>query len=244
MPKFRVISTSGICLATCASGIASCRSAPSPSGGRPVNVREVIAKYGADVRAEFSPICARLGIRYPPRRIRILVFKRERSLELWGANQAGPFYRLARFPVLAASGVLGPKRKEGDLQVPEGFYRISHLNPQSRFHLSLKVNYPNRDDVANSKVARSEIGSDIFIHGNRVSIGCVAIGDPAIEKLFCLTAMARELDRGVIISPVDFRRVHGFQSTDPDAWVRNLYLRLDSALKQYPINGVQKRNLI
>lgn len=91
--------------------------------------------------------------------------------------------------MLAASGGPGPKLREGDLQVPEGVYRLTAFNPNSSYHLSLRVDYPNAEDRAaeDRAVARSDrrtsLGGDIFIHGKAVSIGCLAIGDPGIEEL-------------------------------------------------------------
>jgi murein L,D-transpeptidase YafK len=91
---------------------------------------------------------------------------------------------LKTFPILAQSGNPGPKHQEGDLQVPEGVYRIAVFNPESRFHLSLGLNYPNEADRA--RVDSRKPGGDIYIHGSAVSIGCLAMGDEAIEQIFLL----------------------------------------------------------
>ncbi len=87
------------------------------------------------------------------------------------------------FPILRASGRLGPKRQEGDRQVPEGFYTVDRLNPRSLFHLSLGLDYPNASDrlLATDPLRP---GSDIFIHGGAESIGCLALGDAAAAQLF------------------------------------------------------------
>jgi hypothetical protein len=208
------------------------RSLPPPDR----TVESVVAAYGARVRAEFEPVCAAKGIDWPPRRVRMLAFKRERMLEVWGANVDGPFAHLASFPILAASGDLGPKKREGDRQVPEGFYRLPLLNPMSSFHLSILVDYPNEEDNAHSTVPRSDMGGEIYIHGNAVSIGCLAMGDEAIEKIFCLTAWADEDHRDIIISPVDFRVDAaldlGAQEEEPR--MAALYGRLREALAEYP----------
>ncbi len=82
------------------------------------------------------------------------------------------------------SGVLGPKRKEGDLQVPEGFYYINDFNPHSKYHLSLGLSYPNEADRINSP--HKKLGGQIYIHGDCVSTGCIAIGDKNIEELYQL----------------------------------------------------------
>lgn len=134
--------------------------------------------------------CTAAGLAYPPARVAIVVLKQERMLYLLGQSAGSDSWRrIAEYPVLAASGTLGPKLREGDKQVPEGVYRIESLNPNSRFHLSLRVNYPSDKD---RRIAREEnrtnLGGDIMIHGGAASIGCVAIGDPAIEEVFVLAA--------------------------------------------------------
>jgi len=124
-------------------------------------------------------------------RIGIRAFKAERVMEIWGAaNDRGPYRLLVTFPIAAMSGTLGPKRREGDMQAPEGFYRIDRFNPQSQFHLSLGLNYPNSSDrkLADPK----QPGEDIFIHGNNVSIGCLAMTDPVIDVIYRFASHARE----------------------------------------------------
>ncbi|MCT4622304.1 MAG: L,D-transpeptidase family protein, partial [Schleiferiaceae bacterium] len=81
-----------------------------------------------------------------------------------------------------ASGDIGPKRKQGDYQVPEGFYSIDRFNPQSTYHLSLGLNYPNQSDKILS--SKTSPGGNIFIHGSCVSAGCLAITDEWIEELY------------------------------------------------------------
>jgi len=121
----------------------------------------------------------------------IRVFKQEKHLELWarakGANST--FQLLKTYPICSASGNLGPKRKLGDYQVPEGFYTISRWNPQSNFYLSLGINYPNASDKILSD--QKQPGNDIFIHGNCVSIGCLAMTDPLIKEIYVAFVEAR-----------------------------------------------------
>jgi murein L,D-transpeptidase YafK len=162
----------------------------------------------------------------------LLAFKTERTVEVWGANTKGRYHWLGTFPVMAASGTAGPKHYEGDRQVPEGFYHLSELNPLSRFHLSMRVDYPNTEDIAASPLPRSRMGGDIFIHGNCVSAGCLAMGDPAIEKLFTLVALSQPHERRILIAPVDFRKVKDFPATQEDR-VAVLYRRLRVALSAY-----------
>ena len=122
------------------------------------------------------------GLPYPARELFLRWFKREAVVELWAREDRGPFRLIATYEILAPSGGPGPKRREGDRQVPEGFYEIDRFNPASLFHLSLGVNYPNAADRVLSDHDRP--GGDIFIHGKNVSIGCAPIGDAGIEQLY------------------------------------------------------------
>lgn len=205
------------------------------SGGKPPRrqrtVADALATFGEKSRRAYAPLCRAARIAYPPRRLQLLAFKEERRLEVWGADAKGKFRFLKGYDVLAASGGPGVKRREGDFQVPEGFYRLTTLNPNSRFHLSIRVDYPNREDVTNAAVPRGQMGGDIYIHGGAKSIGCLALGDPAIEELFCLVARSDPDQRRVLIAPVDLRD----KSVPPaDApWVRDLYGRLAAELAAY-----------
>jgi len=131
------------------------------------------------------------------RRIAIRAFKVERKMEIWGATKdKGPFHILATYPIAALSGELGPKRREGDLQAPEGFYYINRFNPHSQFHLSLGLNYPNSSDRKLSDPKHP--GFDIFVHGNQVSAGCFAMTDPVIDVIYRLASHARDAGQRAI----------------------------------------------
>lgn len=113
-------------------------------------------------------------------------FKQEKVLELW-VKKENHFVLFRSYPILAASGTLGPKERQGDRQVPEGFYYVTpkSMNPESRFHLSFNLGYPNAFDRAHDRT-----GDFIMIHGAKVSIGCLAMGDPAIEEIYTLAHAA------------------------------------------------------
>lgn len=124
------------------------------------------------------------------------VIKTHREIEVWARNQGeGPFRLLHRYELAATSGHLGPKRRAGDYQVPEGFYEIDRFNPKSNFHLSLGLNYPNAADRA---LGEAEPGGDIFIHGGAVTVGCLPITDAGIEELYLLAVAARAAGQAVI----------------------------------------------
>lgn len=117
-------------------------------------------------------------------------FKQEKQLEVWIKNKNDQQYVLLKtYAICATSGTLGPKRKEGDGQIPEGFYSIDLFNPNSDYHLSLRVNYPNGSDkiVSDKKYP----GGAIMIHGNCVTIGCMPITDDKIKELYVLAVEAK-----------------------------------------------------
>jgi murein L,D-transpeptidase YafK len=118
----------------------------------------------------------------------IRAFKESSELELWMQPDAGAPFRLFKtWPVAAWSGQLGPKLAEGDRQTPEGCYAttLNLLNPRSSFHLSFDIGYPNELDRAHGRT-----GSFIMIHGNSVSIGCLAMTDPVIEEIYLIVEAA------------------------------------------------------
>lgn len=207
----------------------------------PRSVADVVAKYGPAARARLAPHFRRAGVAYPPKEIAILVLKKERRMAVWvrggaAGSQPGPWRFLRNYPVLAASGHAGPKLREGDRQVPEGVYRIAHLNPNSSYHLSMKVNYPNAFDRRMAKRdGRTRLGGDIFIHGRDVSIGCVALGDPAIEELFTMVAETGHGKVRVIIAPNDLRVAGPVLHESPPPWVRELYRTVAAALAAFPV---------
>ena len=202
----------------------------------PPTMQSVLARYGPKARAAWKPLFERKGVSYPPRQLAILVFKRERRVVVWAANDKQPWRYIRTFPIFAASGVAGPKRRQGDYQVPEGVYRIEHLNPASSYHLSMKVSYPNAFDRKMAQQdGRTNLGGDIFIHGSNVSIGCVAIGDPAIEQLFTLVADTGLQRVKVIIAPNDLRVAGAAIAESMPLWVGQLYRSVAAALVDFPV---------
>jgi len=210
-------------------------------------LEQVLENDGPAVKKRLLPYLTRAGLTLPLSRVTILVFKHEKRLELWGEKNGKPVY-LRSYKVLAASGNAGPKLKEGDRQVPEGIYRITCLNPNSDFHYAMLVDYPN--DFDNRKAnegKRTDLGGDICIHGNAVSIGCVAVGDIAIEELFYLVGTTGMLSTKVIIAPYDFRAGKKPKIWYPAiTWLPELYGMIRKELKEYPkpipAGAVQKVN--
>jgi murein L,D-transpeptidase YafK len=127
----------------------------------------------------------------------LIAFKQEKELEVWIRKSGlGSYKKLCMYEICRSSGVAGPKRKEGDGQVPEGYYHISRFNPSSDYHLSLGIDYPNKSDKLRCKTGRP--GSDIFIHGKCVTIGCIPIRDEGIKELYVLCMEAKSRGNGKI----------------------------------------------
>ena len=125
------------------------------------------------------------------------MFKREQTVELWVSGAGNDTFELLKeYRVCASSGTAGPKRQQGDDQVPEGFYRIERFNPLSNYHLSLGVSYPNQADKILG--VKGRLGGDIFIHGNCVTIGCVPITDEGIKELYVIAVEARSAGQSSI----------------------------------------------
>ena len=195
-------------------------------------VADRLSEFGDSVHARLEPRFHEIGITYPPKKLSLVGLKQERQLQLWVSDDSSDFRFLKSYPIVAASGTLGPKLKEGDRQVPEGLYQIESLNPNSRFHLALRVNYPNAFDKEHGRLdGRTNLGSDIMIHGGSASIGCLAVGDQAAEDLFVLAAESDIKNISVILAPVDFR-VRELPPGAPSspAWISKLYADIRNAL--------------
>ncbi|MFZ5868828.1 MAG: L,D-transpeptidase family protein [Thermodesulfobacteriota bacterium] len=199
------------------------------------SVGEVVSMYGPAAQKRMLPFFEAAGIPYPPAAVTMIALKAERRLELW-AHHGGTWKSVKTYEIAGASGKPGPKLREGDRQVPEGIYRIDSLNPNSSFHLSMRINYPNAFDVERAKLdGRTQLGGDIFIHGKDDSIGCLAMGDEAIEELFVLVDRIGIRNVTVIIAPRDLRRHSAELSSDLPLWVGGLYAILLQELLRFKL---------
>jgi murein L,D-transpeptidase YafK len=143
----------------------------------------------ANVRPGLERDLSAIGLKFGDP-VFIRAFKEERQLELFVHNPAsGKFDLFRSYPIAAASGTPGPKLREGDGQVPEGFYYVppAAMKPDSQYHLSFNIGYPNTYDRFHQRT-----GSNIMIHGNQVSIGCLAMTDEKIEEIYTLCAAAHD----------------------------------------------------
>lgn len=204
------------------------------------SVADRIEQYGSIARGRLAPYFKDARVSYPPKKIVLLALKDEKRLEVYARGETGTMRYVRAFPVFAASGRLGPKLRQGDFQVPEGIYPIELLNPNSSYHLSLRVGYPNaRDRERGRKDGRGDLGGDIMIHGNAVSVGCLAMGDIAAEDLFVLASDVGLKNISVVIAPIDFRTrpMNEARTVRSPAWVNELYDEIREAMLPLPVPG-------
>lgn len=202
-------------------------------------VKSRLVQFEHTATKRLKPHLTQAGFDGLPKHLLFVAFKTEKQLHVFGKqHKTHQWKKIRQYPILAASGVIGPKLREGDYQVPEGFYLIEGLNPNSSYHVSMRVNYPSPADWKQARLdGRKQPGSDIYIHGKALSAGCLAMGDPVSEELFVLTAKARQ--HGPIelwISPMDFRTKtmpETLLQSLPD-WVSKRYRQLISKLKPLP----------
>jgi murein L,D-transpeptidase YafK len=205
-------------------------------------------------------------LEWPAKYLYIRSFKYDSQLEVWVKNDIKDKFKLFKtYKVCVLAGTLGPKRMEGDYQVPEGFYYINEFNPNSNYYLSLGINYPNASDKILSDSLRP--GSAIFIHGSCVTVGCIPIRDEQIDELYILAAHAKDQGQDFIpvhIFPVRFNKEKSVKFlenlTKDDTELKKFEERMEDAYSyfekykqlpvvmigekgEYIINDVPPRNL-
>jgi len=197
-------------------------------------VESVLAKIEHKVHRRLQKHLEDVGFSDYPKKIIFVAFKEERVFQVYSNDSDGIKF-IKEYPFTAFSGKLGPKLKEGDRQIPEGIYDIEYFNPNSAFYLSLKVSYPNEFDKSKSKFSEvNEMGGDIFIHGKAATVGCIPLGDEAIEEVFVLAQKAKGNRIPVIISPRNFRSNNVFPKINSVDWEQELYGKIKMELDKLP----------
>lgn len=195
---------------------------------------QIVNKYEKKVFGKFQNEFHKVKIDTIDFEIALLAFKDTKKLELYIKSPETTYHLIKTYNFTAFSGKIGPKLKNGDKQIPEGIYRMEYLNPNSRYHLSLKVSYPNAFDLEKAKVdGRADLGGDIMIHGKKVTIGCIPIGDQNIEEVFILATKSSNQNFPIIISPTDFRKNSNFPVIKEIDWEKELYSNIQTELQKY-----------
>lgn len=214
-----------------------------------IKVADVYNRVEDSLKKEFQ----QKNLKFPPQEMYVRSFKYDRQLEVWVKNdRKEPFKLFKTYKVCMQSGTMGPKRVEGDYQVPEGFYYVNEFNPNSNYHLSLGLNYPNASDKILSDSLHP--GKAIYIHGNCVSTGCIPISDQPIEELYVLASQVKGNGQDFIpvhVFPVKYNVKKSFeylaQATKQNQALQKFAVNLKTAYdyfeekKQLPIIMVDKK---
>jgi murein L,D-transpeptidase YafK len=168
------------------------------------------------------------GLEWPARYVYIRSFKYDGELEVWVKSTRKEPYKLFKtYKICALAGTLGPKRMQGDYQVPEGFYYINEFNPNSTYYLSLGLNYPNASDKILSDSLHP--GGEIYIHGSCVTVGCIPVTDKQIEEIYIIAAYAK--NNGQDFIPVHIYPIR-YNNKRSAAYLANL-TKSDAQLKTF-----------
>jgi murein L,D-transpeptidase YafK len=156
--------------------LAGCNASNFPKAQAPVPAA-LVAKMQQLGMKETSPIFIR-------------IFKQESEFEIWKQRADGQYALLKTYGICKWSGELGPKKKEGDRQAPEGFYTVTpaQMNPNSSYYLSFNIGYPNAFDRSLGRT-----GANLMVHGACSSAGCYSMTDESAGEIF---ALARDSFRG------------------------------------------------
>lgn len=197
-------------------------------------LQDVYTDTGSKLEPSLQSKFAEANVIYPPEHLNIIGLKEERRLEVWAQARNGKHTLVEQYPFTGFSGELGPKLQSGDGQIPEGLYKLEYLNPNSSYHLSMKINYPNAFDRKSAEHdGRTNLGGDIFIHGKSVTIGCIPIGDDNIEELFTLVYRVGMNNVDIIIAPYDMRIKNKALSNKNLDWLDEKYHRIEAALQNF-----------
>jgi murein L,D-transpeptidase YafK len=198
-------------------------------------IESVVEKYISKVKASLKKDFKKNNLSLDDFEMGILAFKKEQLLEIYvRKNETENWKLLKKYNFTAFSGEIGPKLNNGDNQIPEGIYQMEYLNPNSRFHLSIKVSYPNSFDLEKAKLdKRTDLGGDIMIHGKSATIGCIPVGDKNIEEIFILATKAKNKKFPIIIAPHDFRTNKTFPEIVGISWDNELYKKISDELNNF-----------
>ena len=180
--------------------VATSAIAQGPSAASFVDFQRTLSRPGDALKKKEDTLRRQFrekGLAWPAKYIYIRSFKYDGQLEVWVKNDRKEAFKFFKtYKVCAMAGTLGPKRMQGDYQVPEGFYYINQFNPNSNYHLSLGLNYPNPSDKVLSDSLRP--GGDIYIHGSCVTVGCIPLTDEYINEVYILAAYAKNAGQDYI----------------------------------------------
>jgi hypothetical protein len=207
---------------------------PKPLG---LTVAQALKQYGPDAKKRLLAEFESAGVAYPPKNVSVVSLKNERLLFIFAKEKEGKWKQVAIHPIVACSGELGPKLKEGDMQVPEGFYKVSALDAST--HLCFWVDYPNREDKANARAEhRTKLGGNIQIHEGVYSTGCVVLNHNDMADLVVLAHDAGINNVSLIIAPCNLlAKEPAIDLSKQPKWLPRLYKDLRTELSSLPLDS-------
>ena len=167
----------------------------------------------------------RLALKEIPLKLRIIVLKQEKKMELWGMDKSDKWTQIGDYPILTIPEGTGPKLRKDEMKTPEGVYKFSELNPNSEYYLALKLNYPTVEDKQIAKKEGrnpSDLESDFLFHGMGYSKYNAAVTDRTLEDLFYILSKVALDNAEVLIVPMDFRKERFPDATQPE-WLLKRY---------------------
>lgn len=198
-------------------------------------LKDVISQLEKEKYDEVKELFIMEDLSFPTDSLRFLAFKSERSVEMWAKEKDGKYSFIKEYKLTAISGNYGPKLKQGDRQIPEGIYETELFNPNSSYHLSIRLNYPNAFDKEMAKEdERTDLGDDIYVHGSNVTIGCLAMGNKNIEEIFYIVSKFGLKNTKFLIFPNDYRKDGTFLIPEnAPNWLPKLHEQLRDELLKY-----------
>lgn len=200
-----------------------------------LTVPQALKYYGPNARKSLREKCAAMSLQYPPKHLTLITLKEERKLLMFGGNELKQMNLIGTFPLVSYCGGLGPKLKQGDLQIPEGIYGIT--GSQAFNMLALCVNYPNEVDRKNAASDhRTNLGGDILIHGGSQSTGCVVVSDDDMEQIFVAVNDAGYKNVELIMAPCDLtKNWPRLDMTKQPSWLPQLYKAIKERMSIYSL---------
>ena len=217
----------------------SVKAASKPDVSRPkplgLTVTQAIKKFGTEAKSRLQSNFVAANVPYPPAHFNLVCFKDEGILLLFAKDKTGKLKRIKSYNIVSNSGVAGPKLKEGDLQIPEGFYKITGLDAMT--HLAMWVNYPNAFDRSQAiSDRRTKLGGYIQIHGGVFSTGCIVISNEDMAELLVAAYDVGYKNVNLIIAPCNLsNHAPSIDFSKQPGWVPLLYKNLKLELEKYPL---------
>lgn len=199
-----------------------------------MSVAQAIKKFGPAARVKIARIFAGARMSYPPKHVDLVCFKDQGVLVAFARGVDGKTKRLKSYDIVSSSGEAGPKLHEGDLQVPEGFYKIDGMNAMT--HMALSVDYPNAADRAHAiSDHRANLGGYIQVHGGVYSTGCVVLSNEDMAELFVIANDIGCSNVSLLIAPCNLLETKPeIDFSKQPKWLPKLYGELKQALAKLP----------